>query len=99
MAVRNFQSPVINNISMSTVADWISRCHIADICCGSDIMVILVVWPCGPDRLQDFLKPHVTGSDNDSLSGCPFHQKGNINDPQDLFTQKFPIQIATLTLN
>jgi len=96
MAVGNFQSPVINNISVSTVTNWISRCHIADICCGSDIMV---VWPCGPDRLHDFLKPHVTDSDNESPSGCPFHQKGTINDLQDLFTQKLPIQIAILTLN
>jgi hypothetical protein len=58
-----------------------------------------VVWLYGPDRLQDFLKPHVTDSDNDSLSGCPIHQKGNINGLQDLFTQKFPIRIFTLTLN
>jgi len=99
MVVGNFQSPVINNISVSNVTDWISRCHTADICCGSDIMVILVVWPCGPDRLQDFLTPHVTDSDNESLSGCPCHQKGTINDLQDLFTQKFPTRIATLTLN
>ena len=83
---------------MSTVTDWISRYHIADICCGSDIMVMVwpcgpdrlqdfnimvMVWTCGPDRLQDFLKPHVTDSDNDSLSECPFYQNGTINDLQD----------------
>jgi len=76
MAVRNFQSPVINNISVSTVTDWISRCHTADICSGSDIMVILVVWPCGPDWLQDFLTPHVTDSEMSPSLGVLFIRKG-----------------------
>jgi hypothetical protein len=103
MAVGNFQASVINNIlitfPVSTVTDWLSRCHITNTCCGSDILVTLVVWLCGPDRLQDFLKPHVTDSDNNSLTVRPIHQEGNINDLQHLFTQKFPIWIATLTMN
>jgi len=48
---------------------------------------MVMVWPCGPDRLQDFnilvmvwpcgpdrlqdFLKHVTDSDNESLSGCP----------------------------
>ena len=57
---------------MSTLTDWLSKWHIANICCGPDI---LVIWPCGPEGLQGFLKPHITDSDSDSLSECPFHRK------------------------